>query len=293
MSAGVSAGVSEAGATRASYDAVAGRYAAEVGDELRGKALDRALLGLVVELAAGGTIGDLGCGPAHVAAHLASLGARVVGLDLSPVMCALGRRLTGLGVAAGDLAALPLRSGSVAAVVCAYAVIHLDEAARVAAYAGMARVLAPGGHALVAFHTADGEIATGGALHLREWWESEVELTFRFLDPVREVALLAAAGLPLVARLDRAPLPGVEHPSHRSYVLVRREPASAADSDAELGAASAGLSAAGAGAAGSGAGAGAAGAGPAGAGPAGAGPAGFGEAGSGAGGGAGVAGSGG
>jgi len=37
---------------------------------------------------------------------------------------------------------------------------------------------------------------------------------------VAEVAALGRAGLALTARLDRAPIPGVEHPSERSYLLV-------------------------------------------------------------------------
>jgi len=39
--------------TRASYDRVAERYAAEIGDELRGKPLDRALLDGFAELRTG------------------------------------------------------------------------------------------------------------------------------------------------------------------------------------------------------------------------------------------------
>ncbi|HEY0701096.1 MAG TPA: hypothetical protein VGD43_25195, partial [Micromonospora sp.] len=61
---------------RASYDAIAERYAEELGDELAGKPVDRALYRLFAELvrdipeaAAGGAgrsgpvVGDVGCGP--------------------------------------------------------------------------------------------------------------------------------------------------------------------------------------------------------------------------------------
>jgi ubiquinone/menaquinone biosynthesis C-methylase UbiE len=57
--------------TRRSYDAVATQYAAAIGDELRHKPLHRALLNLISDLAADGVVLDLGCGPGHVAAHLA------------------------------------------------------------------------------------------------------------------------------------------------------------------------------------------------------------------------------
>jgi hypothetical protein len=45
----------ERAATRRAYDAVAIRYAAEIGEELRHKPLDRALLDMISELAAGGS----------------------------------------------------------------------------------------------------------------------------------------------------------------------------------------------------------------------------------------------
>ena len=47
--------------TRRSYDAVATKYAAAIGDELRHKPLDRALLNLISDLAADGVVLDLGC----------------------------------------------------------------------------------------------------------------------------------------------------------------------------------------------------------------------------------------
>jgi SAM-dependent methyltransferase len=212
----------EASGTRRSYDLVADRYAAEIGAELRGKPLDRALLEAFAETAAGAPVLDVGCGPGHVAAYLADRGARAVGLDLSPAMCAVARRATGLPFAAADMTALPVGSQAVAGVLCLYAVIHLDAPRRAAAYREFARVLRPGGHALVAFHTSDADVEAGQAKTLTDWWGRPVDLTFRFLDPVTETAAMAEAGLELAARVDRAPYPGVEHASQRSYLLVRR-----------------------------------------------------------------------
>jgi hypothetical protein len=56
---------------------------------------------------------------------------------------------------------------------------------------------------------------------LSSWWDEPVALTFRYLDPDQETRSLVAAGLELTARLDRRAGPG-EHPSERSYLLVRR-----------------------------------------------------------------------
>lgn len=209
-------------ATRRSYDLVADRYAAELSDELRHKPLDRALLDAFAELAPEGVVADMGCGPGHVGRYLAARGRAVVGLDLSPGMCAATRRTTGLPAAAADMTTLPLGAQTLAGLVCLYAVIHLDTAHRARAYGEFARVLQPGGHALVAFHVSDADVPTDGVKHLDDWWGERVDLTFRYLDPDAETAALAAAGLSLTARLDRGPHPGAEHASQRAYLLVTR-----------------------------------------------------------------------
>ena len=121
-----------------------------------------------------------------------------------------------------DMTRLPLGTGSVSAIVCFYAVIHLDPGQRARAYAEFARVLRPGGHALVAFHVSDPEHGPGGAVERSEWWGEAVDLVFRFLAPGGESDAMAQAGLPVTARLERSPYPGVEHPSHRAYLLARR-----------------------------------------------------------------------
>jgi SAM-dependent methyltransferase len=211
--------VPEAGQAGPSYDRVAERYAAEIGGELAHKPFDRGLLDAVAELAGGGLVADVGCGPGHVAEYLAGRGARTIGLDLSPGMCAVARA-AGLPAAAADMTALPLRAGSLAGLVCLYAVIHLDASARAVAYQEFARVLQDGGRALIAFHTSDPDHPTGSQQHVAEWWGRPVDLTFRYLDAHEEVAALASAGLALVARLDRSPHDGVEHPSQRSYLVV-------------------------------------------------------------------------
>jgi SAM-dependent methyltransferase len=132
------------------------------------------------------------------------------------------RRDTGLPAVTGDMTALPLRSGAVAGVICLYALIHLDTAQRTVAYQECARALRAGGYALVAFHTSDADVPTGGAKALTDWWGHAVDLTFRFLDPAAEAWAMKAAGLEVMARLDRGPHPRLEHPSERSYLPLRR-----------------------------------------------------------------------
>ena len=198
---------------RESYDRVAGTYAARVGGELAGKPADRRLLDA---LAAGadGLVGDLGCGPGHVAAYLADRGARVVGVDLSPGM--LRQAPPGLPVVAGDLRALPLADGALATAVAFYSLIHLPPGTEVAALTEVRRVLRPGGTLLVAVHVGD-EVR-----HLDEWWGLPVSVDFRFFRVGELTGWLAAAGFTVRAVEERDAYPGVEAETRRAYVTAGR-----------------------------------------------------------------------
>jgi SAM-dependent methyltransferase len=216
--------VSSVSDVRRSYDVVAERYAAEVGSELAGKPLDRALLKIVADAAGPYPVVDIGCGPGHVTAFLATLGVFALGFDVSAGMCAVAHRDGGLPSVVADMCQLPLAPSSLGAAVCLYGVIHLDREARARAYAEVLRVLRPEALALVAFHVFDESVPRGGSVTRTEWWDHPVHLTFRYLDPDEELTALIDTGFQFGARIDRAPYPGVEHPSHRCYLLVNRPP---------------------------------------------------------------------
>ena len=77
----------------AAYDAVAATYADHLADEWDGRlALEEWLLARAVERAGEHPVVEVGCGPGHLTAHLAALGADATGLDLSPAMVAEARR---------------------------------------------------------------------------------------------------------------------------------------------------------------------------------------------------------
>lgn len=205
------------------YDRLAEPYAREIGDELEGKPLDRALLRyLVAEAVGGGLVGDLGCGPGHVTRYLADLGAEVVGVDISPEMV---RRASAahprLRFEVGDLRRLSLADGSLAAAVAFYSLIHFgdDEDLRTACRE-IARVLAPHGEVLLAYHRGGDDVH-----HPGELWGVPVDLGFRYLSDETVIGALTGAGLLVTARVHREPYPGVEHPSRRTYLIAKRSAA--------------------------------------------------------------------
>jgi len=215
-------------AVRASYDAVARRYAMEVSDELPDKYVDRALYAAFAELAAaacarGLPVADVGCGPGHVTAHLAALGLPVRGIDLSPGMVDVARRDNpGLAFEVGDLTALPVPAGAWAGAVVSYSIIHLDAAGRRAAFAELARAVVPLGWVLICFHVSRHDQEVGSHLRLERWWDHDVDLTINFLDPSQVADELDGAGFTVMARTERAPWPLVEAPTRRALLLAQR-----------------------------------------------------------------------
>lgn len=222
---------------RATYDAVARRYAEEFGD-LEDKALDRALLGafadMVHRLALRGPhkemplVGDLGCGPGFEARYLVDLKLAVTGIDLSPGMIDEARRHNAhpaIDLRVGSLLELPLSDASLLGAIALYSIIHLTPDERSAAYREMARVVHPGGVLLLSFHVSSADFAPGMSRHLDEWWGHRVSLDGHFLDPSGVVAGLEAVGFDIAARLERGPSTPREFPSKRCYLLATRRAA--------------------------------------------------------------------
>ncbi|NUR40480.1 MAG: class I SAM-dependent methyltransferase [Streptomyces sp.] len=202
---------------RHSYDTVAEEYTTRLHAELEGKPLDRALLtALLEQTEPGAPVGDLGCGPGHVAAWLAEKGARTVGVDLSEGMVEAGRsRFPQVEFRQGDLLELPAEDAEFGSLVALYTVIHLEPAELPRAFEEMARVLRPGGPLLLSFHIGE-EVR-----HLDEWWGHSVDVDFRFLDPAHVAGLLEAAGLTVEMKLERTHY-AHEAETRRAYVLARR-----------------------------------------------------------------------
>jgi SAM-dependent methyltransferase len=198
------------------YAAIARGYREQLGDELVGKPLDRAFLDAFVERV-NGLIVDVGCGPGHIASYLATRGATVEGVDLSPEMIAEATAThPNLKFRVADMFALPYANAAVGGIVAFYAIVHLNTGELVTPFREYHRVLAPGGLCTIAFH------AGTETIHVDEMFGAATSLDFRFHPPDAVIEALTAAGFTIEARLDRAPYPNAEHPSQRTYLLARR-----------------------------------------------------------------------
>lgn len=202
-------------ATAAAYDAFAVRYAEFVRDALDHVPLDRAVLAAFADLVradGGGPVAELGCGPGQTTAHLRDLGLDVFGLDLSPVMIDLARStFPDLRFEVGSMDALELADGELGGVVSWYSIIHAAPHDVRTYFAEFCRVLAPGGHLLVAFFESEGEPVTA--------FDHRVTPAFRW--PIDELAALAReAGFAEVGRILREPYE--QERFRRGNLLLRR-----------------------------------------------------------------------
>ncbi|WP_392964302.1 class I SAM-dependent DNA methyltransferase [Streptomyces sp. LN245] len=212
-------------ATRTSYDTVAADYAELLKDEL-GRPLDLAMLAAFAERVradGGGAVADLGCGPGRVTVHLEKLGLDAFGIDLSPGMVAVARRThPHLRFEVGTMTGLGLGDGTLAGALVWYSTVHTPIDELPVMFAEFHRVLAPGGHLLIAFKVGDEQV------RLEHAYGHDVDLDVHRFPPERVAGLLRNAGLSEVARLVREAEAPEKTP--QAFVLARRtgDPLSAA-----------------------------------------------------------------
>ncbi len=190
-------------ATRVAYDTVAADYAELVHDALDSKPLDRSMFSAFSELVQAtdaGPVADLGCGPGHVTAHLHSLGVNAFGIDLSPQMVAVARRThPGLRFEEGSMTALDLEDDVLGGIVAWYSTVHTPPELLPTVFAEFHRVLAPGGHLLLAFKVGDQR------RHLDKAYGHELSLDVYWMSPDHVAELVGKAGLVVDAQLIQEP----------------------------------------------------------------------------------------
>jgi SAM-dependent methyltransferase len=201
-----------------SYDRVAEEYARRISGELADKPLDRALLErFAAQVRELGPACDIGCGPGHVGRYVHDRGVETWGIDISPAMVAIARRLNpGMTFRQGNMLALDLPDATFGGITAFYSIIHVPRPEVTLALRELRRVLRPGGILLLAFHIGE------QVVHLEEWWGQTVALDFNFFTSDEMSGYLQAAGLTIDELIERPPYPEVEHQSQRAYFFARR-----------------------------------------------------------------------
>ncbi|MFE1026682.1 class I SAM-dependent DNA methyltransferase [Streptomyces sp. NPDC058818] len=204
--------------TRTFYDAIAEDYADRFRATGAGTPLDRALMGAFAELVGPeGQVADLGCGPGRVTAHLASLGLRVFGLDLSASMLAIARREhPGLRFEQGSMLELDLPDGALAGAVSWYSSIHTPWERLPDLFAEVRRVLTPGGHLLLAFQVGD------EPSRLDQPFGHPVTLGFERRRPEPVAELLEEAGFTVLSRTVRVQEEDTSSKVPQACLIARR-----------------------------------------------------------------------
>jgi len=204
--------------TRTAYDTVAVNYAEQQNAALDDRPLDRAMLAGFAQLVISADVGpvaDLGCGPGHVTAHLRSLGLTARGIDLSPAMVAVARAAhPDLRFDEGSMTALDLPDGELGGILARYSIIHTPPEQLPVVFAEFHRVLAPGGHVLLAFQVGDERV------HVQKGYGHVVSLDAYRLSPDTVVELLERAGFEMVARLLREPEEDEKTP--QAHLIARK-----------------------------------------------------------------------
>ncbi|MFJ8817324.1 class I SAM-dependent DNA methyltransferase [Amycolatopsis thermoflava] len=204
--------------TRAAYDTVAVDYAKLLEGLLEQTPEDLAMLRLFADYVRrdGGQVADIGCGTGRVTTYLDSLGVPVFGIDLSPGMLAEARRrYPHLRFEVGSMSDLALEDASLGGILAFYSIIHTPPELLPEVFAEFARVLAPGGHLMVAFQVGDER------KRLEQAYGHTVSYDAYRLPPDRITELLADAGLPVTARLIREPAFEYET-TPQAYLLAHR-----------------------------------------------------------------------
>ncbi|MEU8462206.1 class I SAM-dependent methyltransferase [Streptomyces sp. NPDC029003] len=210
-------------AVRASNDAVAATDHARLPTGiLEADPLDRAMLGAFAQCVrahGGGAVADLGCGAGRTTAYLDGLGIRAFGVDLSPALVAVARRsYPGLRFEVGRTTSVDVADGVLGGVLARYPAAHPPPDEPDAVFAEFARVLAPGGYALVAFAAGEDRDAPDPPHGQGRPAAPDAYGT----PPARLAELLAGAGLTEVGRLVRRP--GGDEEGPQGLLLTRKPP---------------------------------------------------------------------
>lgn len=208
---------------RQAYDQVAPDYAETLRNYQGTRYTENAIFRLFADLvrASGepGPVGDIGCGPGRITAHLAALGLDVFGVDLAPAMIEVARRdHPGLRFEIGTMTALDIASDALAGALGWYSLIHLPGHLVPVALAEFHRVIRPGGPLLLGFQEGEGPRPVVTA-YGHDLGGLGVQVHRRALAEVGE--LLGTAGFTVFSSTLAAPRPG--ELDSQAYVLAHKD----------------------------------------------------------------------
>lgn len=157
-----------AGETQETYDLITTQYARQ--NAAVWPNLADHINVLTATLPLGGVVADVGCGPGRDIGFLRAAGLRVIGIDLS-----LGQLRTSslTGVVQADMRQLPLIGGSVDAIWCNAALLHIPRTVVPVVLAEFSRAARPGGELFLAVAEGDGEgfeVASNYGSDRRRWF---------------------------------------------------------------------------------------------------------------------------
>jgi ubiquinone/menaquinone biosynthesis C-methylase UbiE len=204
-------------AVRDSYDVRAKEYAHLFLDHLDRVSHDREWLGAFARLASpgAGVVADVGCGPGYIVNHLAELGVKAIGYDISPAMIDEARRaFPGSEFHVGDLTSLDIADSSLAGIVARYSLTHMAPAQLTDAFGEWFRVLKPRAPVLVSFFASNSSVTHGLPF-------DHAVATAHELFPEKVVAEMQTVGFDGFEVSTRKPLAGERSLDHGT-ILARR-----------------------------------------------------------------------
>lgn len=176
-------GLAQRELVRRGYDELADTYAAEREGQENDALLDR-----LRRDAPPGRILDAGCGDGEGVLDALADERPVAGLDFSWAQASRANGVAPGRVVQGDMTALPFAAETFAAVTAFYSIIHVPAAEKPAVYEEFARVLRPGGVALVTTGTEE------WAGRNDDWLAGGAPMEWDILGLDRSTELLEAAG---------------------------------------------------------------------------------------------------
>ena len=200
-----------------SYNLVADDYAKAYCDELEGKPFDRQLLKRFARgVPRNRRVCDLGCGPGHIAEYLRSLGVGVFGIDLSPEMISLARRLhPSIEFQVGDMLGLELPNEYLGGIVAFYSIIHIERDSIDHIFKEMFRVLTMAGGVVISFHRGKGD------LEVDEWFGKSVSFRCTLFEPDEIVTSMEGTGF-IIKELEVRKPYDFEYPTERVYISAKK-----------------------------------------------------------------------